>query len=95
MHRIIQGDYYTLGQVHSDVLWWLEFLAMKACLVEGQRDGEWADDVKVGGCAVANTDEDGVEDDAGFQRVGHYVCLGPCVFLVKGVRCLPTHSSVC
>lgn len=38
-------------------------------LVEDERGGERADDVEVGGGAVADADEDGMEDNAGLQRV--------------------------
>lgn len=63
--------------------------------MEGERDGERADDVKIGGCAVTDADKNGVEDDASFQRVGHYDCLGLGMFLVKVIRRLPIHNNIC
>ena len=44
-------------------------------LVEAEGDGEGAHDARVVGRAVADADEDAVEDDASLQRVRHQRCL--------------------
>ncbi len=63
--------------------------------MECERDGERPDDVQAGGCAVADADEDRVENDARLESVRHDCRLRPRMLLVVIFWRLPPHAEPC